>query len=104
MEARKRVKVLTYEKEFNEAAFRQAFQKVSSIKENMAVLKAKMIPELRTVLSPEQIGYLRGRMETKNALCKKGFGRSGWRNHHRPLGRPDIHHQKYQEQGDLENS
>ena len=104
MEARKQLKVVASEKEFNETAFRQAFQKVSSIKENMAVTRAKMIPELRVVLSPEQIGYLRGRMATKNDLCMKGFGRSRWHGHHGSFGRPDMHHQKYQKQGGQTNS
>jgi Spy/CpxP family protein refolding chaperone len=90
-------------KEFDEAAFRQAFQQASSIKENLAVLRAKMIPELKAVLSPEQIGYLKGRMETKKEFCKKNRGCSRW-GHHSGLAEPDMTPQNRQEQGGQPNS
>ena len=101
---RKQLKAVVSAKEFNEADFRKAFQRASSIKEEMAVLRAKIIPELRAVLSPEQIGYLRGRMETKNEFCKKDFRCPMWKGRHRSLANPEIHHQKHQEQGDQSNS
>jgi Spy/CpxP family protein refolding chaperone len=90
-------------KEFDEAAFRKGFQQVSSIKENLAVLRAKMIPELKAVLSPEQVGYLRGRIEAKKELCMKNRGGSRW-GHHGALAEPDMTPQHHQEQGDRPNS
>lgn len=102
-EAQEQLNIVVSAKEFDEAAFRQGFQKVSSIKENLAVLKAKMIPELKAVLSPEQVGYLRGRMETKKEFCKKNRWCSRW-GHHGSLAEPDMNTQRHQEQGDQPNS
>jgi len=62
-EARDELQEVIFAEEFNEAAVRQASQQVSAIMEKLAVLHAKIIAELRTVLSSEQIGYLKGRME-----------------------------------------
>ncbi|MBP1709082.1 MAG: Heavy-metal resistance [Deltaproteobacteria bacterium] len=102
-EAQEKLNVVVSAKEFDEAAFRQAFQQASSIKENLAVLRAKMIPELKAVLSPEQVGYLKGRMETKKEFCKKDRGGSRW-GHHGGLAEPDMTPQNRQEQGDQPNS
>jgi len=74
-EAREQLPEVIFSEEYNEAAVRQAAQQVSSIMEELAVLQAKMIAELRTVLSPEQIGYLKGRLE-----AMKDF-----RRHRRPM-------------------
>ena len=88
-EAQEKLNTVVSAKEFDEAAFRQAFQQASFIKENLAVLRAKMIPELKAVLSPEQVGYLKGRMETKKEFCKKNRGCSRW-GHHGGLAEPDM--------------
>lgn len=61
--ARDELRDVIFAEAYNEAAVRQAAQQVSSIMEELAVLHAKMVAELRTVLSPEQIGYLKGRLE-----------------------------------------
>jgi Spy/CpxP family protein refolding chaperone len=90
-------------KEFDEAAFRKGFQQVSSIKENLAVLRAKMIPELKAVLTPEQIGYLKGRMDAKREFCKKDCGRLR-RGQHPNLAESDRTPQTHQEQGEEPNS
>jgi len=74
-EAREQLQDVIFAEEYNETAVRQAAQQVSSIMEELAVLHAKMIAELRTVLSPEQIGYLKGRLE-----AMKDF-----RRHRRPM-------------------
>jgi Spy/CpxP family protein refolding chaperone len=103
-EAQEQLNKVVSSKEFDEAAFRQGFQQVSSLKENLAVLRTKVIPELKAVLSPEQIGYLRGRMEAKKEFCKKNLGCLGWKGHHRSLLEPDIRPPKPQEQGDQPNS
>ena len=103
-EARKQfINTVVSAKKFDEAAFRKGFQQVSSIKENLAVLRAKMIPELKAVLSPEQIGYLRGRMEAKKEFCKKNRWCSRW-GHHGTLAEPDMTPQSHQEQGDQPKS
>jgi Spy/CpxP family protein refolding chaperone len=88
-EAQEKLNTVVSAKEFDEAAFRQGFQQASSIKENLAVLRAKMIPELKAVLSPEQVGYLRGRMEARKEFCKKDRGCSRW-GHHGGLAKPDM--------------
>jgi len=74
-EAREQISTVIFAEEFNEAAVRQAAQQLSSIMEELIVLKAKMISELMTVLDPEQIGYLKGRLE-----AMKEF-----RRHRRPM-------------------
>jgi len=74
-QARDELQDAVFAEAYNEAAVRQAAQQVSSIMEELAVLHAKMVAELRTVLSPEQIGYLKGRLEGM-----MGFGR-----HPRPM-------------------
>jgi len=104
-EARKQfIKTVVSAKEFDEAAFRKGFQQVSSIKENLAVLRAKMIPELKAVLTPEQVGYLRGRMEARKDFCMKN--REGLRRgHHGGLAEPDMTTpQHHREQGEQPNS
>jgi Spy/CpxP family protein refolding chaperone len=101
-EAHKQLNTIISAKEFDEAAFRKGFQQVSSIKENLAVLSAKMIPELKAVLSPEQVGYLKGRMEAKKEFCEKNRRSSRW-GHHGALAEPDMTPQNHQEQGDQPN-
>lgn len=61
--ARQQLFSVIFAEEFNEDNVRQTFQQASSSMEELVVLKAKMIAELRTVLSPEQTGYLKGRMD-----------------------------------------
>jgi P pilus assembly/Cpx signaling pathway, periplasmic inhibitor/zinc-resistance associated protein len=102
-EAKKQLNPVVSAKEFDETAFRKGFQQVSSIKENLAVLRAKMIPELKAVLSPEQVGYLRGRMEARKDFCNKNRWGSR-RGHHRGLAEQDMAPQNRQEQGDQPNS
>ena len=74
-EAREELHEVIFAEEYSEAAVRQAAQQVSAIMEELAVLHAKMIAELRTVLSPEQMGYLKGRLEAMKDL----------RRHRRPM-------------------
>ncbi|HPD60650.1 MAG TPA: Spy/CpxP family protein refolding chaperone [Thermodesulfobacteriota bacterium] len=98
-EAKKQLYTVASAKEFDEAAFRKSFQQVSSIKESLAVLRAKMIPELKAVLTPEQIGYLKGRMATKREFWKKGF----WEGLP-PFVEPDIQSHYQEKHGDQPNS
>jgi Spy/CpxP family protein refolding chaperone len=76
-EAREELHDAIFAEEYNESTVRQAAQQVSSIMEGLAVLRAKMIAELRTVLSSEQIGYLQGRMEAKKDHRRYRRGREG---------------------------
>ncbi|MBP1709524.1 MAG: hypothetical protein H6Q47_57, partial [Deltaproteobacteria bacterium] len=67
------------------------------------VLRAKMIPELKAVLTPEQAGYLKGRMDARNEFCEKNRWGSR-RGHHGGLAEPDMTSQNRQEQGDQPKS
>ena len=44
--------------EFDEAKAREAFQKMSSIRENMLISKTKMMNEMKKILTPDQIKML----------------------------------------------
>lgn len=100
-EAHKNLKTVVSAKEFDEAAFRKGFQEVSSIKENLAVLRMKKIPDLKAVLTPEQTGYLKGRMDAQREFCKKDRGHLH-REHHR-MWAPDMPSQPQQEQAEDSN-
>lgn len=54
MELRPKMKGLTETGEFDEAAVRNAFQERSKTHEDMFVLRAKMMNEIRAVLTEEQ--------------------------------------------------
>lgn len=56
--------------EFNEEALRSAFQEVSSIKEELMISRAKLFAELRAVLTPEQVGYVRGKLDAMRDFHK----------------------------------
>jgi len=61
LEARKYLATVIHAGELNEENIRKAYRKVSSIEEELFVLRAKMMVELRAVLNPEQIELLRER-------------------------------------------
>ena len=46
---------------FNEATARTAFKDASAIREDMFILRAKMMAELKSVLTPEQVNLLKER-------------------------------------------
>ena len=60
-DARKTLADALHAEEFNENAIRDAHRQVSAIKEEMLVSRAKMMTELKTVLTPEQIELLKER-------------------------------------------
>ncbi|WAC08701.1 MAG: Spy/CpxP family protein refolding chaperone [Thermodesulfobacteriota bacterium] len=98
-EAQQQLNTVVSAKEFDENAFRKCFQQVSSNKENLALLRTKMIPELKAVLSPEQVGYLKGRIEARKEFCEKS--RWGSRpGHHGAFAEPHMTPQPPPEQGD----
>ncbi len=61
LEARKHLSTVTHAEEFNEDDVRKAYRKISSMEEELFVLRAKMMAELRAALNPEQIELLRER-------------------------------------------
>jgi Spy/CpxP family protein refolding chaperone len=61
LEARKYLSTVIHAVEFNEENVRKAYRKVSPIEEDLFVLRAKMMVELRAMLNPEQIELLRER-------------------------------------------
>ena len=61
LEARKHLSKVIHAEEFNEDDVRKAYRQVSSIEEELFVLRAKIMAELRSVLNPEQIELLRER-------------------------------------------
>ena len=68
--------------EFNEGNARKAFQKASSIREDMFIERAKMMTEMKKILTPDQIKVLnerkaerlekmKGRMDHRRAMVDK---------------------------------
>ena len=58
---------------FDEQAVRKACQELSSQKEEMIVLRAKIMNELRTILTPDQVSQLKARKEKKSDKMKLHF-------------------------------
>ncbi len=70
--ARKEFDSLTQVDEFNEESVRDAFQKFSPALEEAMVLKSKIFAEVKTVLTPEQVGKLeQKRTEMSNKMSKR---------------------------------
>jgi Spy/CpxP family protein refolding chaperone len=59
MDARENISITLKTDQFNEEAFRKAFRKTSAIKEEMCVLRAKMMAEMKAILTPEQFELLK---------------------------------------------
>jgi len=76
--AQKNLFKLAHEEKFNEVELRKAFQKASSIREDLFISRAKMRAEMKTVLTPEQLEKLKknraeraGRLRDRlNARCQ----------------------------------
>ena len=66
--AREQLSTVIFSEEFIENDVREAYDAISSIVEELVVSRAQMIAELRTVLSLEQIGYLKGQVEERKKL------------------------------------
>ena len=58
MEARNGLQAVLEAEQFNEEQARKAFQKASALREEMFVVRGKMMGELKAVLTPEQVGVL----------------------------------------------
>jgi Spy/CpxP family protein refolding chaperone len=61
MEVRKNLSAILHAEKFNNEHARKAFREASAVREEMFVLKAKMMAELRAVLTPEQREFLKDR-------------------------------------------
>lgn len=63
----------------DEEGIRKAFREVSSIREEMAVLKAKMFAEIKTVLTPGQVKQLEDMSPWKAGClhCERHHGHHG---------------------------
>jgi len=75
-EARKSLSAVLDTEPFNEENARKAFKKASAMREEMFVLKAKMMTELKAVLTPEQQKLLQERKCKRQERKKKGSGAS----------------------------
>lgn len=81
-EAGEKLEEVTQAEEFSEENIRQAFAQVSSVGEELVVLRAKIFAELKTVLDTEQIELLKERHTQRAEWIKKhiDFGRSMFNN------------------------
>ena len=61
MQARKNLSAVLRAEQFNEEQARKAFREASAARENMFVSRAKMMAELKAVLTPEQLESLKER-------------------------------------------
>ncbi|OQY59423.1 MAG: hypothetical protein B6245_06775 [Desulfobacteraceae bacterium 4572_88] len=71
MEAREKLTDAILAEEFSETAVRQAAQELAPLKEEMAVLKAKVASEIRPILAPEQIALFEERRAEKKEMMKE---------------------------------
>jgi Spy/CpxP family protein refolding chaperone len=74
IEARKSLRVVLQAEHFNEEDARTAFREVSAVREDMFVLRAKMMAEIRAVLTPEQLELLKERKAQRLDRMKKRLG------------------------------
>ncbi len=74
VEARKNLRVVLQAEHFNEEGARKAYREASALREDMFVLRAKMMAELRAVLTPEQLELLKERKAKRLERKKKRFG------------------------------
>ena len=59
---------------FNEETARKAFRKASTVREDMFVLRAKMMAEMKAVLTPEQLELFKERKPARFERMKGRFG------------------------------
>jgi Spy/CpxP family protein refolding chaperone len=74
VEARKNLRVVLQAVHFNEGDTRKAYREASALREDMFVLRAKMMAELRAVLTPEQLELLKERKAKRLERMKKRLG------------------------------
>ena len=74
MEMREKQMSIVHAETFDEDAARKAFREGSSVREDMFVLRAKMMAEMKAVLTPEQLETLKERKTERFGKMKKRFG------------------------------
>jgi len=73
IEARKKLAAVLKAEPFDEKDARNAFEEVSEVKEDLFVLGAKMMSEMKGVLSPEQLQRLQERKAQRHERIKERF-------------------------------
>jgi protein CpxP len=73
MEARKNLSAVLRAEKFNNEHARKAFREASAVREEMFVLKAKMMAELKAVLTPEQREFLKNRRAQRMERIRHRF-------------------------------
>jgi Spy/CpxP family protein refolding chaperone len=73
MEARKNLSAILHAEKFNNEHARKAFRDASAVREEMFVLKAKMMAELKEVLTPEQQEFLKDRRAQRMKRIRHHF-------------------------------
>ena len=73
IEARKKLAAVLKAEPFDEKDARNAFEEVSEVKEDLFVLRAKMMSEMKGVLSPEQLQRLQERKAQRHERIKERF-------------------------------
>lgn len=65
MESRRNLRAVMHAEPFNEGEARKAFREASATREDIFVLGAKMMSELKAVLTPEQKQFIKERREQR---------------------------------------
>ena len=73
MEARKKVAAVLKAETFNEEDAREAFREASEVRENLFVLRARMMSEIKAVLTPEQLQRLQEGKARRQERMKQRF-------------------------------
>lgn len=74
IDARKNLRVTIQSDPFNEEAARQAFRQVSALREDRFVLRAKMMGELKALLTPDQRELLKEKKGRRLEKMNRRFG------------------------------
>jgi len=74
-EARHNIRTILTAEELNENDLRNAFRQAAPIKEELLVMRAKMMAEMKTVLTPEQLQLLEERKVEKIEEMRGRFDR-----------------------------
>jgi len=69
-QAKEEMSAVKFADEFNEANIRQAFQKVSSAREELIVIRAKIFSEVKPLLTAEQLASLKEQKAKKTEKMK----------------------------------
>lgn len=73
MEATRNLKAVLHAEPFNEGEARKAFREASAMREEIFVLRAKMMTEMRAVLTPEQKELIKERRAQRAETRKQRF-------------------------------